>query len=57
MADAVLMPPEKNGANIDLNRITIGKDTFRNPFFWIVIGVTATLAFQYFVAKRRRMGD
>jgi hypothetical protein len=33
--------------------VTFGGDTFRNPFFWILVGVAGTLAVQYVLTKRK----
>jgi hypothetical protein len=34
--------------------ISFGGDTFRNPFFWILVGVAGTLAAQYVLTKRNK---
>lgn len=37
----------------DLAPVTFGGETFRNPFFWILVGVAGTLAMQYVLSKRK----
>jgi len=33
--------------------VTFGGDTFRNPCFWILVGVAGTLAIQYIMARKK----
>jgi hypothetical protein len=35
----------------DLAPCSFGGDTFRNPCFWILVGVAGTVAIQYLLAK------
>ncbi len=35
----------------DLAPCSFGGETFRNPFFWILVGVAGTVAIQYLLAK------
>lgn len=37
----------------DLAPVTFGGDTFRNPCFWILVGVAGTLAIQYIMARKK----
>ena len=37
----------------DLAPVTFGSDTFRNPFFWIFVGVAGTLAIQYIMTRKK----
>ena len=44
--------PTPARTEIDLAPCTFGTDTFRNPCFWILVGVAGTLAVQYIFRKR-----
>jgi uncharacterized membrane protein YuzA (DUF378 family) len=37
----------------DLAPVTFGTDTFRNPFFWILVGVAGTMAIQYIMTRKK----
>ena len=38
----------------DLAPVTFGGDTFRNPCFWMLVGIAGTLAVQYILTKRTK---
>jgi hypothetical protein len=46
--------PAAPARDYDLAPVTFGGDTFRNPFFWILVGVAGTLAAQYVLTKRSK---
>jgi hypothetical protein len=37
----------------DLVPCSFGGDTFRNPCFWMLVGIAGTLAVQYIFTKRK----
>jgi hypothetical protein len=45
--------PEPTRTDIDLAHCRFGGETFRNPCFWILVGVAGTLAVQYIFTKRK----
>lgn len=45
--------PVPTKTQIDLAACQFGTDTFRNPCFWILVGVAGTLAVQYVFNRRR----
>ena len=51
--DLAADPAPSPRTEIDLAPCTFGGDTFRNPCFWILVGVAGCLAVQYLFAKRR----
>jgi len=42
-----------NRTDIDLAQCSFGSETFRNPCFWILVGVAGALAVQYIFTKRK----
>lgn len=46
--------PAPPARDYDLAPVTFGTDTFRNPFFWILVGVAGTMAVQYILSKRSK---
>ena len=54
--DPAINIPEQdvpNESSIDLRRVSVGRDTFANPFFWIFVGVMGTIAIQYMMRPRK----
>ena len=45
--------PAPNRTDIDLAHCNFGTETFRNPCFWILVGVAGALAVQYVFTKRK----
>ena len=45
--------PAPNRTDIDLAQCNFGTETFRNPCFWILVGVAGALAVQYIFTKRK----
>jgi hypothetical protein len=45
--------PAPNRTDIDLAHCNFGTETFRNPCFWILVGVAGALAVQYIFTKRK----
>ena len=45
--------PAPARTDIDLAQCSFGTDTFRNPCFWILVGVAGALAVQYIFTKRK----
>lgn len=45
--------PATPAREYDLAPVTFGGDTFRNPFFWIFVGVAGTLAIQYIMTRKK----
>jgi hypothetical protein len=52
MEDLAADPTPAARTEFDLAPCTFGTDTFRNPCFWILVGVAGTLAVQYIFRKR-----
>ncbi|NBO53128.1 MAG: hypothetical protein EBU84_00725 [Actinobacteria bacterium] len=52
-AEPLAADPAPTRTEIDLAPCTFGGDTFRNPCFWILVGVAGCLAVQYLFAKRK----
>lgn len=46
--------PAPNRTDIDLAHCSFGTETFRNPCFWILVGVAGALAVQYIFTKRSK---
>lgn len=46
-------PATPTARDYDLAPVTFGGDTFRNPFFWIFVGVAGTLAIQYIMTRKK----
>jgi hypothetical protein len=46
--------PAPARTDIDLAQCSFGTDTFRNPCFWILVGVAGALAVQYIFTKRSK---
>lgn len=53
-AETIDADPVTPTRDYDLAPVTFGSDTFRNPFFWILVGVAGTLAMQYVLTKRSK---
>ena len=47
-------PAPTSKTDIDLAQCSFGGETFRNPCFWILIGVAGTIAVQYIFTKRSK---
>jgi hypothetical protein len=45
--------PAPARTDIDLAHCNFGTETFRNPCFWILVGVAGALAVQYIFTKRK----
>jgi hypothetical protein len=45
--------PAPSRTDIDLAHCNFGTETFRNPCFWILVGVAGALAVQYVFTKRK----
>ena len=45
--------PAPARTDIDLAQCSFGGETFRNPCFWILVGVAGALAVQYIFTKRK----
>ena len=45
--------PAPNRTDIDLAHCNFGTETFRNPCFWILVGVAGCLAVQYVFTKTK----
>ena len=45
--------PAPTRTDIDLAHCNFGTETFRNPCFWILVGVAGALAVQYIFTKRK----
>lgn len=45
--------PASTRTDIDLAQCSFGGETFRNPCFWILVGVAGALAVQYIFTKRK----
>lgn len=46
-------PPTRT-TEVDLAPCRFGGDTFRNPCFWILVGVAGTLAVQYIFSRNKQ---
>ena len=46
--------PAPNRTDIDLAHCNFGTETFRNPCFWILVGVAGARAVQYIFTKRSK---
>ncbi|MEY5145046.1 MAG: hypothetical protein RL745_413, partial [Actinomycetota bacterium] len=53
MEDFAEDPTPTTKTDIDLAHCRFGGETFRNPCFWILVGVAGTLAVQYIFTKRK----
>lgn len=52
-AEDLAADPAVAKTEIDLAPCTFGGETFRNPCFWILVGVAGCLAVQYLFTKRK----
>lgn len=50
--DAEVLDPQPSQRTVDLVPCNF-RGTFQNPCFWVLIGIGATLAFQYILAKKK----
>lgn len=46
-------PTPATRTEYDLVPCSFGTDTFRNPCFWMLVGIAGTLAVQYIFTKRK----
>lgn len=40
-------------SSIDLRRVSLGSETFSNPFFWIMVGIIGTVTVQYLCRPKK----
>lgn len=50
--DAEVLDSQPTQRTVDLVPCNF-RGTFQNPCFWVLIGIGATLAFQYILAKKK----
>ena len=50
--NAEVLPSNRYQNSVDFIKTSIGKDTFSNPCFWILIGIIGTLGAQYFLKNK-----
>jgi hypothetical protein len=39
--------------SVDLRSVTVGRGTFENPCFWILVGIIGTIGVQYMMKRSR----